>query len=418
MSYDAKNKLTNYIGLADTRSCDAFGRLRTSEPFGIFDNKNLFTKNGGYWNEVTAGSGSISHTIAESSVTLSVTTADGDSAIRQSTQYSTYVPGKSQLIVMTGVMGAQQTGTFKALGYYEKNNGVFFQQDDDGLGVTIRTDTSGSVVDTTVTQSDWNIDTLDGSNDSSNPSGINIDPTKAQIFIIDMQWLGVGRVRFGFNVGGNLHYVHEINNANNLSNVYMRTASLPIRYEIKNIGEVASSASLKEICSSVTSEGGYKIRGTELFVSNGVTTRSVSGRTPILAVRLKNTMGGYENRRAARLLSTVVYTDGNTYFEVAHLHEPTSITASWTSAGSDSGVEYSTNISAITGNPEHIIDGFFATSGFFTSSSVGKDSLVDERHSVIQQNIDADNSQVFVIYGTPFTGSDSVSAGIKWVEYD
>jgi len=61
---------------------DAFGRLRVSQPYTIFDSKNRFAKDAQF-SESLAGSASITYTAAQAAVNLNVTTASGDSAVRQ-----------------------------------------------------------------------------------------------------------------------------------------------------------------------------------------------------------------------------------------------------------------------------------------------------------------------------------------------
>lgn len=91
--------------------------------------------------------------------------------------------------------------------------------------------------------------------DGTGPSGVTLDLSKAQILIIDFEWLGTGRVRIGFIIDGNIFFVHEFNTANVLSVVYMSTPNLPLRYEIENTG-AGGATILEHLCSTVISEGG------------------------------------------------------------------------------------------------------------------------------------------------------------------
>jgi hypothetical protein len=61
--------------------------------------------------------------------------------------------------------------------------------------------------ETVVPQTNWNIDKLDG----TGISGITLDISKAQILWMDIEWLGLGTVRIGFVINGNLFTViHSI----------------------------------------------------------------------------------------------------------------------------------------------------------------------------------------------------------------
>jgi hypothetical protein len=206
--------------------------------------------------------------------------------VRQTYRRFLYQPGKSQLWIQTGVWGAAATGIRRKAGYFDGSNGVFFDQQSDGMGVTIRTSTSGAPVDDRTLQANWNIDTMDG----NGPSGITLDFTKCQIWFCDFEWLGVGRVRFGFFVDGRPYYVHQELHANNTTLVYMSTPNLPLRYEIENTG-TGGVASFVHICSTVISEGGVKDTGYPFGVTRGSTpivTLNDSDIYPIFALRLRS----------------------------------------------------------------------------------------------------------------------------------
>lgn len=468
---------------------DAFSRERTSEPFGIFDNKNISNRNRNQWTEDIAGAiityntltdtfdadeeirgllpasyvaigtvvsdnGSSSMTIncihndftigdtitgqssgatavvvstntgsdAQhdyniASVTLTAGTGATDKTIRQTHRYHAHVPGKSQLILQTFVLGTAVANAVKRVGYFDDNDGLFLEQNGTtDVALVRRTSTSGSVVDNRVAQASWNLDTLDG----NGPSRITLDLTKTQILVIDFQWLGVGRIRYGFDIAGVLIYVHEILNANTLGVVYMRTPSLPVRFEISNSGSTASPTSTTEICSSVVSEGGYRLPGFEFSQSMGITNRAVTTRAPIFAIRLKASFNGQNNRRTAGFLSAGVVTATNdAHFEVVHIHEPYDITATWTAVDSGSALEYSVDISAITGRPSHTIENLDATTS--AGNKAQSDTISGEfinAHGFLSQNKDSDNSELFVIYATSTTGTANVRGHLTWIEYD
>ena len=404
------------ISYADTPGLDPFSRLRTSQPFGIFDYKQVDSRLSSQFEEVTAGSGSVSYQYDRSSSYLSVGTASGDRALRQTVRYFPYVPGKGQQIIMTGAFGAGKSNVDQYIGYGDDLNGLFFTMQGEALGITTRTSVSGSPADTFTASTSWNVDKLDG----TGPSGLVIDATKVQIFIIDFQWLGVGRVRFSVDIDGVIVPVHEMLNANIITSVYMKTPSLPVRYEIINTGVSASATTLEQICCSVASEGGYDIPGVEFSVGNGVTKRAVTARAPIFAVRLKSSFpAGEPNRRTARYLKIgAVASSSDAFVELAHIHSPSSITATWSPVSADSAVEYSTDITAVTGNPEHVVDTFTAVSGLGSAS--GQDNLSSEfinAHSYISQNFGSNNSQMFVVYATSYSGTSNVSAGIGFIEF-
>lgn len=274
------------ITAQDNATIDAFGRLRTSEPYTILDTKQLVDKLPLFYDEAITGAGATSvHDTNRASTLMTVPATTVSSVIRQTKLRGTYQPGKSLLILTTFVMGTGQNGVTKRVGYFDEKNGLFLQCQGTTLSVVRRSYATGSAVDTVITQSNWNVDKLDG----TGKSGITIDFTKSQIFLIDLEWLGVGRVRFGFVVDGKIYYCHYLNNANNLAHVYMSTPNLPIRYEIVNNGTGASS-SLEHICSSIVSEGGQQNTVLQTYISRDGTLITLANQdlyTPIVSVRLK-----------------------------------------------------------------------------------------------------------------------------------
>src|SRR3990167_7001873 len=118
---------TTRITLKNGKDVDAFGRLRTSSPFTLLDEMHQYST-GSLWETSITGSATVVHLISESSVRLSVTSEKDDRAVRQSHLYNTYAPGKSQQIVMSAVIGSGTLGIRKRFGYFDDNDGLFFEQ--------------------------------------------------------------------------------------------------------------------------------------------------------------------------------------------------------------------------------------------------------------------------------------------------
>jgi hypothetical protein len=200
-----------------------------------------------------------------------------------------YQPGKSLLIFNTFVMNTLTANLKQKVGLFDANNGIFFTADGTTLKIVRRTYTSGAAVDTEISQSSWNGDTLNG----SGPSGYTLNAAASNILFIDIEWLGVGSVRVGFVINGQLITAHTFYNANNLTTVYMQTANLPIRYEIERAGTLtAGTYTLQQICSSCISEGGYSPEGLEQMVGTGTVSAGVNLSTAntyynIATIRIK-----------------------------------------------------------------------------------------------------------------------------------
>lgn len=355
---------------------DAFGRLKVSNPFTLFDSSFIFDDNPYKWNHSTtnnSGSVAVSHLSNESSISLALGTSNGDSIIRESKRVFAYQPGKSLLVLCTFAMATPKTNLRQRVGFFGANDGVYFMTEGTSKYFVIRKSISGSVDDTTekILQSDWNVDTLDGSGDANNPSGRELDVTRPQIFYCDIEWLGVGTVRAGFVINGEFVCCHKFHhaNVNGFTGVYMKTATLPLRYEITNTGVTASGSTMKQICSSVLSEGGYEDRGNVWSVSSPITGKAISNTawTPLVSIRLLST------RLDAVVLPQTCEVFGleNVAYKWGLFFNPTLTDASFVSLDSDSHVEYDITATAMT-----FASGKLITQGFFAGSAKGGGSLL------------------------------------------
>jgi hypothetical protein len=318
---------------------DAFGRLRASQPFTIFDSQNRYAQSGDF-SETTASGGSSTYLANESSVQLSVTTTSGSEVVRQSFRVFPYQPGKSLLVMNTFVFNEPKENLRQRVGYFSTQNGVFLEHDGDQLYFVRRSYTSGSVVDTRVAQSAWNTDKLNG----TGGSGYTLDISKSQIFWEDFEWLGVGSVRCGFVINGQLIIAHIFHNANVGTGVYMTTATLPIRYEITNTGTTASSSSMKQICSTVISEGGYERKVAATVARMTASTTVGTSFEPLVSIQLN----------ASRLDSVIiplrynVLPIGNADYEIALIKNATLTGASFVASDSPNA-DYDVSATALTG---------------------------------------------------------------------
>ena len=322
---------------------DAFGRVRVSAPYTIFDSQNRYAIDNQF-DTSTATGGSTTYLPNESSVRMDVTTSSGSEVVRQSYRCMPYQPGKGLLCLATFVMNTAKTGLRQRVGYFGTQNGVFLQQNDSTVSFVLRSYISGSVSDARiVTQDNWNGDKLDGTGDS----GFTLDLTKAQILWMDFVWLGVGSVRCGFIIDGQYIVCHTFENANDITSVYMTTAILPIRYEITNTAATASASSMKQICSSVVSEGGYEQTSIE-HVARRTTTKTSIGTTflPLVSIRLASTA---LNAVVLPVKFNVMPTSTGDDFEVILAKNSTGLTgASWAAVASDANVEMDTSATAMT----------------------------------------------------------------------
>lgn len=341
---------TNLVRAADSASVDAFGRWRVSSPATIFDSKLLLDAAPLFWDDAqTSGSGTgSSHSTATASCTLSVTASTAGTRVRQTKRRISYQPGKSQLVLLTFTMGAAATGITRRAGYFDGDNGIFFEQTSTGVRWVVRSKRTGNVVDTPAEQADWNLDTLNG----LGTSGTTLNLTYSQIAVIDLRWLGVGRVRVGFVIDGiGIVYVHQFLNSNRRVGVYMSNPNLPIRYELTNSG-AGGAATFECICSAVSSEGGLDRTGLSLTVdrsSTGLTTLNDADLYPLISIRLKSTALS----STVRVTNVSVFCTSTAVFRWALLLNPTVAgTAESYSAVTNASIEAAltaTNATKVTG---------------------------------------------------------------------
>jgi hypothetical protein len=350
--------------LAGTSQLDSFGRLRTSSPLTLFDSSHRFADNG-LWATSTATSGAAVFNASQGLVDLNVTAVSGSSVLRETIKVFSYQPGKSLLVLNTFVMSSAKTGLTQRVGYYGTENGYYLEQVNNTVQFVERSSVTGSIVNTPALRSAWNGDKLDG----TGPSGFTLDLTKAQILWADFEWLGVGSVRIGFVINGQFIVCHTFHHANLITSTYITTASLPLRYEIFNTAGTSGASTLKQICSTVISEGGYELRGVQQAASIPITvprTFAIAGTYyPIISIRLKAT------RLDAIVIVTAISllgTGNGKSYQWRVVATATTTGGLWVDAGANSAVEYNLTGTSATG-------GRILASGFVNSSNQGSPAI-------------------------------------------
>ena len=325
-------------------SLDAFGRLRVSEPYSLFDSSNRYAIDNQFDTSTVSG-GSTTYLPNEGTVRMDVDTASGAEVVRQSFRSMLYQPGKGLLVLATFVMNAAKTNLRQRVGYFGTQNGLYFELNNTTKAFVMRTYVGGSVDNTTrrVEQSAWNGDKLDG----TGASGLTLDLTKPQILWMDFEWLGVGNVRCGFIINGQYIVCHTYQTANVTgTSVYMTTACLPVRYEITNTAATADASYLKQICSSVISEGGLQPSSIDHCAIRSTTLTGV-GTTllPLVSIRLSSSaLGSIVLPSAVKFLP--ISADS---FEIQLVKNATLTNASYNAVASDANVQFDVAATAMTG---------------------------------------------------------------------
>jgi hypothetical protein len=383
---------------------DAFGRLRVTSPYTLFDSQSRFAADNQY-SYVTATGGSTTYNTNKSSVNLDVTTASGSTVLAQTYRVFPYQPGKGLLTLQTFTMASAKSNLTQRVGYYGARNGVYLEQGPNGVTFVIRTYTGGSVDNTRyVAQANWNGDKLNG----TGPSGVTLDLTKTQILWFDFEWLGVGNVRCGFVINGQFVTCHTFQNANIGTSVYMQTAILPLRFEITNTGATASASTLQMICSSVQSEGGYE-QTSQIFAArrtdNGVSVANNTGLTftPLVSIRVNSSYYG-----AIVIPESILFhptATGSTGYEVCLIRNGTLTGDTWAGAAVSGGqVDVDYAATSVTATTDNIIQ----TSYSAQSSQSTNTAVVPTGY-----NFDVQIGYTASLSGNGFASSDTYTLGVR-----
>lgn len=384
-----------------------FGRTKVSEPFTIFDSQHRYKPAGDY-SDITAGTATITHNANQSMELLNIGTASGDKVERESKRVFPYQPGKSLQVFQTFVFAPAQTNLRQRAGYYSRTNGFYLELDGTQLSFVRRSYVTGSLVETRVLQSEWNVDKLDG----TGPSDVVLDISKAQILFSEYEWLGAGSVRLGFAIDGNFIIAHQFNHANYVATPYITTASLPVRYEIENTGATSTASSLGQICTTVISNGGYT-RRTEAWTASRTATVNVSSTFyPIASIRMAS--GRTDSVVIPAGLAILPIAQGN--YQWALIRNATITGGTWvTHTPSTGNVEYNVSATAMTGGVS-VIEGFVDSSKQSTSSLNIGDGFQRFDLQLGRTNADTPVSDTMTLALRSLGGTQSGIGSISWVD--
>jgi hypothetical protein len=390
LNVNVTNPITEVTTTPEATQLDAFGRLRISTPMTLFDSSHRYRDNN-LWSSLTAVGGTYAFNQNQGLIEMTVSGLSGSSVIRETTKVFSYQPGKSLLVMNTFVMAPSATNLRQRVGYFGQDNGIYFQLDDGVMSFVERTLVNGSPsTENIVPASAWNGDKLNG----TGPSGFTLDITKAQILWTDIEWLGLGTVRTGFVIDGKFIVCHSFHHANLIDSTYITTASLPLRYEITNKAATGSLKTLKQVCSTAISEGGYELRGLQQAATTPVQTPvdlTTAGTVyTVLSIRLKTVPNRLDAIVILTAISLLGITNNATYNWQVRA-SGTSNGGTWIDAGADSAVEYKIGGGTYTG-------GRILASGYMYGSNQGSTSVDILKEALFKFQLERD-----ALNGTPGT---------------
>lgn len=307
----------------------SFGEARVAAPYTLLDLVNRYGIDARLLDTQVVAGGTVAAVTAESAVRLAVTAAATDAAKLRTHVYWRYQPGRGQRVLQTLYLSANAGASANQVvrwGYFDDEDGLFWQRTGGITSFCRRTSTSGVAVDNCAPV------TLPGA-----------DLTKGSIYEIGFQWLGVGAVVGWWNGAE----VVSLVNANTLSAPYMKTADLPLSWEIVNTG-AAQAASLTVICANVTSQGG-QAPPEYGFTAERTTPRSVgTTNVPLLSVRIAAAVNGVDNRMI--VLPHYVEAGNATQPGWIGVYLNATLTGPvWAAVNAASGVEFDVTATAVSG---------------------------------------------------------------------
>ena len=369
------------------------------------------------WDEVTTTGGSAVHNSVRRELDLTVDgTQAGAKVVRQTRNVMRYIPGRTSEVTFSFVMGAGVAGIRKRIGIFDDRNGLFFEQIGDELAFVVRSDTTGSVVDTRILQSDWNQDKLDG----SDPKGTTLDITKRQMVVFEYEWYGAGIAELKFVIDDHPISCHKKYHANRVVNSYMATPFLPLRAEVENVSATSGTATLTQNSTSYIQEGTAGKQGIAVNYNSPITgTRMSTANSwfPVLSLRLKpDKLEGIATPTAFQV-ATIDNT--NIFFRMVRNATIGTGGGPWTNVP-DSNATFTqyqiyTNPSAIIeANQGSIIESGFVISGNSMAKTFEQDVLLQLGRRTTTTI--GDTSDVFTILcASPNTGKDAL-ASLTWTE--
>lgn len=297
---------------------DAFGYEQSQELTTIAEYSYQYDKLTNLVSESTSGAATGTLSASGHYIDMEVTNADGDVIIRTTNLYHHFSLGQSQ-VCMTALWHGDsgKTGNIRRWGYFDEKNGAFFELNGTTLYVVIRSNATGSLLETKVGQSDWNLDTMDGDDDAENPSGHTLDITKTLIWFVDLSYPG-DVVRFGFWMHGKRHILHRYDHGNQSSYPLFGHGNLPLRWENRNTSATSGTSNMYTIAGTVKTAGKFNPTQTPVSaISNYTSIPSSASYTPIFSGRMKQTFNGRANRRVLVPKTLEIHNNGNTGIEIA-----------------------------------------------------------------------------------------------------
>lgn len=271
----------------------AFGDVRVSElnpsaqaDFAYGINSNLFTI-------TNVGVG-----VATGATGLAVISS-GASANSSSTLVSRrrlkYRAGQGGLVRFTAIFSTGAAGNTQLAGIGTVNDGYFFGYTGTSYGILYRTSANGTLINNWIPKTSWNVDKMDG----TTRSGVNLDPTKGNVYQIAYTYLGFGNITFSVYSPETSDFVtvHTLKYPNTTTTQLVRNPTMPFYFTSQNTTNT-TNISVRSASIAQFNEGIQKFLGPSYAFDNTVAT-TIAG-VNCLALRNATGFGGIDNQSYIR----------------------------------------------------------------------------------------------------------------------
>jgi len=223
--------------------------------------------------------------------------SDGEASI-QSKRSLRYRPGHEGYAFFTALFEANAANSTQWIGIFDESDGIAIGYNGTTFSILFRRDGDA---DTTIAQSSFNRDPLDG----TGPSGFTIDTTKLNVFRISYGWLGAAPITFQVlrqdGVWITFHIIERPNSENEPSLI---NPILPIQAEVKNSGNTSNlqlkSASWNAGIAGSESTAGHRYFSTDVIPASTIPT----SETHMMTIRNKSIFQGKLNKIEIRIAAT------------------------------------------------------------------------------------------------------------------
>lgn len=307
------------MGLGDL-SLDAWGHQKVIQDVSLFSSSFTFNADRNLWVpyedtiEIYYDADLTRYTFINGKLNQSSGAVLGQSSYLMSRRHARYQPNRGHLYSSSILLPSKEAIGIRNFGLFDEYNGAFFSLEDGVLYAVIRTTIDTVVLETFKEPIDLTV--------------LGIDLEKGNIYDIQMQWRGVGNIKWliGDPATGASKIVAFYDHLNVDTELSISNPSLPTGTECINTD--GTEVIIQSGCVDVTTEGGEKgNRSYSAYPSGEITVNATE--TPVIAIRLPNMIFNTMNTRDIILAQIDGYSDVNTLIRIYYFRDPTVITATF-----------------------------------------------------------------------------------------